>query len=201
MGVHQARSRVAAATEQEAHPVPEPKLSSIKPTQPTSVQNGLRLEPKGLRLAQTGLFVGLLYVTISVYWGLGGTALLNTVSGSLERMARAGNLGVVLALGGAIVLKALAAVLPLLTVYRRSGPQAQRTVRTLAWIAAAILVVYGLVLTTVGLLVQANVIRASATADHRALAWHAYLWDPWFLVWGMLIAAALLRSRHSSPVH
>jgi len=32
-------------------------------------------------------------------------------------------------------------------------------------------------------------------ADHRALAWHAYLWDPWFLVWGVLVTAALLRSR------
>jgi hypothetical protein len=34
-----------------------------------------------------------------------------------------------------------------------------------------------------GLLVQADVIHASVTADHRALAWHAYLWDPWFLIW------------------
>ena len=52
----------------------------------------------------------------------------------------------------------------------------------LAWAEAAILIVYGLVQTAAGLLVQADVIHASATADHRALAWHAYLWDPWFLI-------------------
>ena len=66
----------------------------------------------------------------------------------------------------------------------------------LAWAEAAILIVYGLVQTAAGLLVQADVIHASATADHRALAWHAYLWDPWFLVWGLLVAAALLRGRY-----
>ncbi len=45
-------------------------------------------------------------------------------------------------------------------------------------------------------MVQLGVIASSASADHRALAWHAYLWDPWFLVWGLLVTAALLRTRH-----
>jgi hypothetical protein len=66
----------------------------------------------------------------------------------------------------------------------------------LAWAEAAILIVYGLVQTTAGLLIQADVIHASATADQRALAWHTYLWDPWFLIWGLLVAAALLLRRH-----
>jgi hypothetical protein len=65
--------------------------------------------------------------------------------------------------------------------------------RILAWTAAAVLILYGLVLTLVGLLVQTGVIHTSRNADHKALAWHAYLWDPWFLVWGLLIAAALVR--------
>ncbi len=40
-----------------------------------------------------------------------------------------------------------------------------------------------------------GLIGTPANADHRALAWHAYLWDAWFLVWGLLVTAALLRSR------
>jgi hypothetical protein len=68
-------------------------------------------------------------------------------------------------------------------------------VRALAWLEAAILTIYGLVLTIAGLLVQSGVITAPASADHRALAWHAYLWDPWFLLWGVLVTAALTRSR------
>ncbi|MGI8591252.1 MAG: hypothetical protein ACR2M5_09740, partial [Nakamurella sp.] len=50
-------------------------------------------------------------------------------------------------------------------------------------------------------MVQFGVIAASASADHRALAWHAYLWDPWFLVWGLLVTAALLRIRHRNKTH
>lgn len=154
-----------------------------------------RLNPSGLRLALAGMLVGLLYAALSVYWGLGGTTLLDTVGGSLERGGRAGDLVVVVALRAAVVLKVIAAVLPLLAIHDLGGMRWQRLVVALTWIEAAVLVIYGLVLTTVGLLVQLGVIAASASADHRALAWHAYLWDPWFLLWGLLVTAALLRTR------
>ena len=58
--------------------------------------------------------------------------------------------------------------------------------------------IYGLVLMSAGLLVQSGVIAASPDADHLALAWHAYLWDPWFLLWGLLVAAGLLATRGPS---
>ncbi len=100
-----------------------------------------------------------------------------------------------LALWAAVVLKLVAAGLPLLALRWPSGRGWKRTVWGLAWAEAAILVLYGVVLTTAGLLIQAGVIPTSATADHRALAWHAYLWDPWFLIWGVLVVVALWRGR------
>jgi len=121
------------------------------------------------------MLLGLLYAAVSVYWGLGGTTLLDTVGGSLERGGRAGDLVVVLALWAAVALKVIAAALPLLAIYRLGGARWQRLVWALAWIEAAVLVIYGLVLTIVGLMVQAGVVAASASADHRALAWHTYL--------------------------
>ena len=74
-------------------------------------------------------------------------------------------------------------------------------VRVLAWLEAAILTIYGLVLTVAGLLVQSGVIAPAASADRRALAWHAYLWDPWFLIWGAFATLALMRARRRGPVH
>lgn len=142
------------------------------------------------------LAVGLLYTAVSVYWGLGGMWLLDTIGGSLEKLGRAGNTSVILAVWAAVALKLIAAVLPLLALRRLTGPAWNRTVWVLAGAAAAVLTIYGLVLTAVGLLVQAGVIHSPATADHRAQTWHTYLWDPWFLVWGLLAAAALMRSRH-----
>ena len=71
----------------------------------------------------------------------------------------------------------------------------RRPVRAVTWAEAVILTGYGFVLTVVGLLVQAGAIQPVAHADHRALEWHAYLWDPWFLIWGILVLIALRQSN------
>jgi hypothetical protein len=159
-------------------------------------QRGPTARATGLRAAQAAFAVGLLYAAISVYWGAGGTWLLDTVGSGLGK-GHGGTALVAFAVWLAVGLKVIAAVLPLLAVTAdtSTGSRRPRLIRALTWIEALILTGYGLVLTAVGLLVQARVIAASATADHRALEWHAYLWDPWFLVWGLLVTAALLRSR------
>jgi len=52
-------------------------------------------------------------------------------------------------------------------------------------------------LTVTGLSVQAGLIHAGMNADWKALDWHAYLWDPWFLIAGLLVWAALQHThRH-----
>jgi uncharacterized membrane protein len=132
-----------------------------------------------------------LYAAVSIYWGLGGTRLLSTVAASLTD----GPVGagfIVAAWIGAI-LKLIAAVLPLVALRQTRPAARKRMVWVLAWVASVTLILYGLVLTVAGLLIQAGVVRPSAP-DGRALAWHAYVWDPWFLIWGLLIAAALWRS-------
>ena len=117
-------------------------------------------------------------------------------------MGRPGSAGAAFAVWATAGLKAVAAVLPMLAVGGILAPappvpRRQRLLRVLAWIEAAILTSYGLVLTVAGLLVQSGVIARSAHADDRALIWHAYLWDPWFLLWGLLVTTALLRPRPS----
>ena len=153
--------------------------------------------------ALAGLVVGLAYATISVYWAVGGRWPLNTVGISLSQPGQAGHLAL-LAVWGAAAVKAVAAVLPLLAIGvwpRTANGGLRRLVRVLTWIEAAILVGYGLVLTASGLLVQAGVIKAGAHADRLALKWHAYLWDPWFLIWGIFVFLALWRSRPASQDH
>ncbi|HZD01566.1 MAG TPA: DUF3995 domain-containing protein [Actinomycetes bacterium] len=153
-----------------------------------------RHDPNALRAAWAASFVGLPNAAVSLYWVLGGTWLLDTIGGSLEEQGRAGTVGVRLTVWAAVALKLLAVALPLLALRRLPRPAWHRLVWVLAWAEAAVLTTYGLVWTAGGLLAQAGVIHA--TTDPRALAWHAYLWDPWFLVWGVLVAAALLLGRH-----
>jgi Protein of unknown function (DUF3995) len=157
-----------------------------------------RAAASGLRLAQAACVAGLAYAAISVYWALGGTWLLDTIGGTLEQQGRAGNPGIILAVWAAAVLKIIGAIVPLAAAGVTPGQATtawMRQMRVLAWLEAAILTVYGLALTGAGLLVQSGAIASAAGADHRALAWHAYLWDPWFLLWGVLVTASLVRSR------
>lgn len=150
----------------------------------------------GARLAMAALAVGLLYAGISAYWGAGGTWLLETVGNSLANGGHGDT--ALIAVWVAAGLKVAAALLPLLACRNATRRGHGRAVRALAWIEAAVLTGYGVVLTTGGLLVQAGVVPTPGTADHRALAWHAYLWDPWFLAWGLLVAASLIAARYGT---
>ncbi|MGI8428650.1 MAG: DUF3995 domain-containing protein [Solirubrobacteraceae bacterium] len=157
-------------------------------------------ESRGRAFALASLALGLAYALVSAYWGVGGTGLLDTVGGVFERAGRSGGMAIFVLLWTVVVVKMIAAVLPLLAI-RPGGPRLPRRVtRRLGWTEAVILTVYGLVLSVGGWLVQANVVAAGAHANHRALAWHAYLWDPWFLLWGLSALAALYRSRGTSAL-
>jgi hypothetical protein len=59
----------------------------------------------------------------------------------------------------------------------------------------AVITLYGFVLTSVELKAEVGTIHPGKTTQRRPLAWHAYDWDPWFLVWGNLVITALLLTR------
>ena len=158
-----------------------------------------RFDGGAVAAAAIATSLGLASAAISGYWAVGGLALLDTVGGMFEQWGLERPPGVIAAVWAIVVLKVIAAVAPLVFVgvgasrlpAWTSGPRA----RMLGWIAAVGLTVYGGVLTVVGLLVQAGVVAAADDADKRALAWHAFFWDPWFAVWGIAFIVAMWRSR------
>jgi Protein of unknown function (DUF3995) len=164
------------------------------PARPTALRR------RAWRFACGAGLLGGLYAAVSAYWGAGGTALLDTIGGTLEREGRARAAGVLAVVWTTVVLKLAVSGIGLLAVARPQwlASRRWRVMRGAAWLAAAVLVVYGGVLTLIGLLVQADIVHAAAHANHKALRWHAFLWDPWFLVWGLLLATALALSRGPS---
>ena len=139
--------------------------------------------------------LGVLFAGVSAYWALGGTWLLDTVGGSLAKEGRRRDGGLIAVLWLTVVLKLVAAGLGLAVVYRWRSRLRPWLIPVLAWTAAAILTAYGAVLTFVGLLLQAGILSIPADADHHALRWHAFFWDPWFLIWGVVLTTALFRHR------
>ena len=132
--------------------------------------------------------LGAASAAMSAYWALGGTALLDTVGGEIESWGRERSASAGATLWLITIAKLAAAVAPLVLVgvWARRLPAWTRAqpMRVLGWVVAIGLTAYGSVLTVVGLLVEADVIDAADDADERAIAWHAFFWDPWFALWG-----------------
>jgi hypothetical protein len=121
----------------------------------------------------------------SFYWAFGGTALLDTVGGEVEELARERSTPAVALVAAIAVAKLLAGALPLALLRSTWRP-----LFVAAVVGGALLALYGGVLVLVGALVLAGAIDPAEPVDEHALRWHVFVWDLWFLVWGIALALA-----------
>jgi uncharacterized protein DUF3995 len=127
---------------------------------------------------------------VSLYWTLGGTGLLDTVGGEIERLARERSAPAVAVIAATAVAKLLAGALAL------ALPRSDRRPLFLAAIGGgALLALYGAVLVVAGALVLAGAIDPSDPVDEYALRWHVFVWDMWFVLWGVALALAGVLAR------
>lgn len=117
--------------------------------------------------------------------------LLAAVGGPVTQLAGRGGWLPAAVAAGAALAKVVAAGLELVLLAR----PVHRVLRR--WVVAAmgvLLTLYGGVLVGVGGLSLAGVFGAPP-ADPVPLRWHVALWDAWFLLWGVLVLAAVARRR------
>ena len=132
---------------------------------------------------------------VSLYWTFGGTVLLDTVGGAFEDLARKMSPEAIL-LGILVVLvKVAGGLLALALVQPWGALVGPRLLFVSSAVGSVILVVYGGVLVLVGGLVLADVVTPSVPVDEHALRWHVFVWDLWFLVWGIVLGLAAWRYR------
>lgn len=141
----------------------------------------------------TACAAGLVHASFSGYWALGGHWLLDTVGTEAVRISSASPLLTGLGLGLVVLAKAAAAVIPVAVEYGRLGRE--KLWRRLSWAGAVLLVLYGGANTVVSNLVLAGWIVPAGGYNFPAMAGHAWLWDPLFLLWGLALLAYLLFSR------
>jgi hypothetical protein len=127
----------------------------------------------------------------TAYWLFGGTALLDTLGGSVEHLARDRSTAAFALAATVVVIKSGAGVLALLLL--SPAQRGCRMILALDILAAAALCLWGGANVLVGALVLRGAIER-ADIDRHALRWHVFRWDAWFLVWGMVS-----RSRQSAP--
>lgn len=160
-----------------------------------------RPDRTGERLLLAAAVAALVHAIPSLYWAVGGTLGLSSL-GTWAPAWRAESpvlVGVVLV--GVFLVKVGGGVVPILaTRGRLSQP---RVWRALSWAGAGVLTLYGLANVGVGGLALLGVVQGPEDPVSRAaLVGHVLLWDPLFLVWGLLLAAGLAHpAAHAERPH
>lgn len=156
-----------------------------------------RAHDLGTRLFAASTVVGILHAAPSLYWALGGSALVSTVGQWAQAWRQESPAQVAVVLLGVFTVKIAGAVVPLVN-HLRPLP-ATRVWRAVAWLGSALLVLYGGGNTLAAMATLAGLIGESADQDRMGLIGHAFLWDPLFLLWGLLLSVALwtTRPRHT----
>ena len=135
------------------------------------------------------------FAAVNVYWGLGGRRGVATLGGSIEELAATRD-PLLLGLNWAsAALKAAGGVLALALVQPWGQRLPRRPLIAAAWSAAAILTAYGAIQTISVLLVWLEVAHPTEPVDPAVRRWRLLLWEPWFLVWGLLLAATARRTQ------
>lgn len=98
-----------------------------------------------------------------------------------------------------MLVKATAGVLALTLVQPLGGRLRRRGLLLANGAASAILVLWGGANVVIGGLVLGGLVTPT-TVDVHALRWHVFVWDLWFLVWGVVLALAVADARRE-PDH
>lgn len=131
------------------------------------------------------------FAAVSFYWAVGGTVGVNTNAPAITKHVLAREPTWIAIMWGTGVLKIIAALLALMLVRTWGRAFPRWLVLIAAWGAVAIMGVYeGAASLIQHALMVAGVISTPAGLGATSARWHLLLWDPWWLVGGILFGVA-----------
>jgi hypothetical protein len=154
----------------------------------------------GVRIGYAAAGWALAFTGLSVYWAAGGTVGEGTIGTAIERVAVAREPAFVLLLWVTAGLKFMAVLLALAMIGRifRRVPRWMRL--TAGWVAAVLLLGYGLANLVQHLLMWTGAVAVPDGLGSAALPWHLLIWDPVWIVGGVLFTlTAIYASRGRRP--
>ncbi|RJL25117.1 DUF3995 domain-containing protein [Bailinhaonella thermotolerans] len=141
---------------------------------------------------------GFLFAAPSVYWALGGTSgITSTISPALVDLAERRVPWFVATLWVTAALKVAGGLLGL-ALLRRWGRLASLLLELASWGAAVLLAWHGLQFIGQGALIAAGVSEVPPEID-SVVRWYTFLWGPWFILGGVLLALAARAHRPLLP--
>lgn len=140
----------------------------------------------------------ILFAAQSFYGAAGGTFGLATFGREIERQARereSGFITLVWITGG---LKLGVGILALALAGRWGRALPRRLLRGVAWATSGFLLIYGTANLVQHGLMQAGALDIPSGLGHTGLSGHLFLWDPWWMLGGILFAMATWRHRQKA---
>lgn len=150
---------------------------------------------RGRSIAIAAAVIGAPYIALNAYWAVGGEGLQTEYGSHLVGQAGTASFQV-FSLVLVAVFSVAAASGVLATSVGMDSPF-RAPLLWLAWLSAAWLSIYGLFVCLIGWAVQAGIRDLSADENPARYRWHAFLFDPWLLVWGLVLIAALTVSMRA----
>ena len=141
----------------------------------------------------------LAFAALSVYWAAGGTAGAETIGEAITKPVLARDPGWVALLWATGALKMLGGLFALALVqpWGRGIPRWMRL--SGAWGAGALLLLYGGASMIQFGLMAAGALSVPASVGATAVRWHLLLWEPWWMLGGVLfMATAWLAGRRGA---
>lgn len=140
-----------------------------------------------------------LFAALSFYWGMGGRLGTNTLGPALVAAAN-DPLFVALGLWVAGLVKVFGGLIALALVQEWGRRFPQLLLRTAAWMGGGFALLYGLASYIQHTLMMTGVLAVPAGLGAQAARWHMVLWDPWWILGGILfVITAQLAWRTALP--
>src|SRR5262245_37297611 len=135
----------------------------------------------------------LLFAATSFYWALGGRIGVETVGEAITKPALAGDPAIVALVWMTGVLKVIAGGVALALVQPWGRRIPRWALQLAGWGTSVLLLVYGAANLAQDVLIVGGVIPTPVGLGAVAARWHLFLWDPWWLLGGLLFALATWR--------
>jgi hypothetical protein len=139
-----------------------------------------------------------IFALMSLYWAAGGLDGGETLGVEIDRLARQRDPAFVTGLWAAVALKAVAAGLALMLVESWGRRLPRRLLLALGGVTGAAITLYAAANFVQHTLMASGAIGTPAALGTQALSWHLALWDPFWLVGGLLFLGAT-RALQVSP--
>jgi len=138
-----------------------------------------------------------LFALASFYWAAGGEFALDTLAVEIERDARARDSDAIALTWATGALKVLAGLLALALVRPWGARIPRRLLLVAAAAAGAGFTLYGAAGLVEKILMEAGAIDVSASFGSDRVVWYLLVWDPYWLLGGILFLLAAVRFRRA----